>query len=174
ELVVEVVEVIFILVVIFVVVVLIVIVIVIEVVVVEVIILVVEFDVLVVDIVVVDRLVVEVVIVASLGVPQRRQIRRLEHGRHCSVLRAGEEVSGRGPAGLIYNRNRPDENGSPRQPEMRSRLASRESRLRSDPLRNRFRSRIVCGVTSISSSSSIYSRAASRVNSRGGSSWMFS
>src|SRR6185312_7426942 len=101
ELVVEGVEVIFILVVIFVVVfVVIFVVVVLIVIVIDV---VVQLVILVGAIVVVDRLVVEVVIVASLGVPQRRQIRRLEHGRHCSVLRAGEEVSGRGPAGLIYN-----------------------------------------------------------------------
>jgi hypothetical protein len=39
---------------------------------------------------------------------------------------------------------------------------------------NRLRRRMDCGVTSISSSSSIYSKAPSSVNSRGGSSWMFS
>ena len=52
----------------------------------------------------------------------------------------------------------------------RSRFASCDKRLRSDVPRNRFRRRMDFGVTSINSSSSIYSRAASNVNSRGGSS----
>src|SRR5512138_1986078 len=85
ELVVEVVEVIIVLVLIIVLVVVFVLILVVEVDVV-----VVEVFVLVVEIVrVVEGFVVEIVIIAPLCENGKRQIRRLEHGRHCSVLLAG-------------------------------------------------------------------------------------